>query len=84
MTLISSSREMAIEIVPRSEALNDAWRNLESHYRAKGTREILCLSHEVNKETMEPREEPFQFLMEIDRSAADLHRLGYRSVTELK
>ena len=75
---------MALEIVQRSEALNDDWRNLESHYSAKGTREILRLSHKVNGETMEPRVNPFQFLMEIDRSAADLHRLGDRSVTELR
>ena len=84
MTLISSSRGMALEIVQRSEALNDAWQNLELHYRAKGTSEILRLSHEVNGETMEPGEDPFQFLMEIDRSVADLHRLGDRSVTELR
>ena len=84
MTLISSSRGMALEIVQRSEALNDAWQNLELHYRAKGTSEILRVSHEVNGETMEPGEDPFQFLMEIDRSVADLHRLGDRSVTELR
>ena len=73
-----------LEIVQRSEAPNDAWRNLESHYRAKGTREILCLSHEVNGKTMQPGEDPFQFMMEADRLAADLHRLGDRSVTELR
>ena len=84
MTLISSSRGIALEIVQRSEALNDAWRNLEIHYRAKGTSEILRVSHQVNRETMEPGEDPFQFLMKIDRSAADLHRLGDRSVTELR
>ena len=33
---------------------------------------------------MQPGEDPFQFMMEIDRLAADLHRLGDRSVTELK
>ena len=31
---------------------------------------------------MQPGEDPFQFMMEIDRLAADLHRLGDRSVTE--
>ena len=81
MTLINSSRGITLEIVQRSKALNDAWRNLESHYRAKGTREMLRLSHEVNGEAMEPGEDPFQFLMEIDRLAADLHRLGDRLVT---
>ena len=48
MTLINSWSGMALEIVQRSNAPNDAWRNLESHYRAKGTREILRLSHEIN------------------------------------
>ena len=39
MTLINSCSGMALEIVQRSNAPNDAWRNLESHYRAKGTGE---------------------------------------------
>ena len=37
MTLINSWIGMALEIVQRSNAPNEAWRNLESHYRAKGT-----------------------------------------------
>ena len=41
MTLMNN-RLMTREIVQRKEAPIDAWRNLESHYRAKGTREILC------------------------------------------
>ena len=85
MTLINScSSEMALEIVQRSNAPNDAWRNLASHYRAKGTSEILCVSHEINGKTLEPGGDPFTFMMEIDRLAADLHRLGDKSVTELR
>ena len=68
----------------RSEAPNDAWQNLESHYRAKEAREILRLSHEVNGKTMQLREDPFQFMMEIDQLAVDLHSLGDRLVTELR
>ena len=33
---------------------------------------------------MEPGGDPFKFVMEIDRLAADLHRLGDKSVTELR
>ena len=33
---------------------------------------------------MEPGEDYFQFMMEIDRLAADLHRLRNRSVTGLR
>ena len=75
---------MALKIVQRSEAPNDAWRNLKSHYRAKGTREILRLSHEVNWKTIQLGEDPFQLMMEIYLLAADLYRLGDRSVTELR
>ena len=71
---------MTLEIVQRSEAPNDAWQNLEAHYRAKETREILCLSHEVHGKTMQTRKDPFTFMIEIDRLAADLHRLGDRSI----
>ena len=67
MTLIHNCRVMALEIVQRSEAPKGAWQNLESHYRAKGTRETLRLSHEVNGKTMQPGEDPFQFMMEFDR-----------------
>ena len=84
MTLINSCRGMTLEIVQRSNTQNDAWRNLESHYRAKGTREILRLSHEINGKMMEPGGDPFKFMREVDRLAADLHRLGDKSVTELR
>ena len=33
---------------------------------------------------MEPGGDPFKFMVEIDRLAADLHRLGDKSVTELR
>ena len=33
---------------------------------------------------MQPEEDPFQYMMEIDRLAADLHKLGDKSVTELR
>ena len=84
MTLINSCSRMALEIVQRTNAPNDAWINLEAHYRAKGTREILRLSHEISGKTMEPGGDPFKFMMKIDRLAADLHRLGDKSVTELR
>ena len=84
MILINSCRGMTLEIVQRSDAPNEAWRNYEFHYRAKGTREILRLSHEINGKTVEPGSDPFKFMMEVDRLAADLHRLGDKSVTELR
>ena len=37
MTLSNSCSGMALEIVQRSDAPNDASKNLEFHYRAKGT-----------------------------------------------
>ena len=83
MTLINSCSGMALN-VQRRNAPNDAWRNLESHYRAKGTREILRPFHEINGKTMEPGGDPFKFMMEVDRLAADLHRLSEKSVTELR
>ena len=84
MTLINSCSGMALEIVQRSNAPNDAWRNLESNYRAKRTREILRLSYEINGKTMEPGGGSFKFMMEIDRLAADLHHLDDEAVTELR
>ena len=75
---------MGLEIVQRSKAPNDAWQNLEAHYKANGKREILRLSHEVNGKTIEAREDPFKFKMETGRLAADLHRTGDRSITELR
>ena len=75
---------MAFKIMQRSNVPNDAWRKLELHYRVMGTREILRLSHEINRKTMEPGDDPFKFMMEIDRLAADLHRLGDKPVTELR
>ena len=71
---------MSLEIVQRSEAPNDAWRNLELHYSARGTGLMLRILHEVNVKTMEPWEDPFKSIMEIDRLAADLDRSG----TELR
>ena len=42
------------------------------------------MSHEINGKTMEPGSDPFKFVMEVDRLAADLHRLGDKSATELR
>ena len=84
MTLINNCRGMTLEIVQRSEAPNGAWRNLESHFRAKKIREILRSSHEINGKTIQLGEDPFQLMIENGRLAADLNRLGDRSVTELK
>ena len=75
---------MALDIVQRSKAPNDAWRNLKSYYRVKGTGEILRLSYEVNGKTMQPGEDIFQFMMEIGRLAAVLHKLENISVTKLR
>ena len=43
---------------------------------------MLHLSHEVNGKIMQPEEDPFQFVMEIDRLAAELHRLSDRPITK--
>ena len=59
MTLINNCRGMTLKIVQRSEVPNDACRNLEPHYRAKVTREKLCLSHAINGKTVQPGEDPF-------------------------
>ena len=53
MTPINNCRGIAREIVQRSEAPNDARQNLQSHYGAKRTREIVRLSHEVNGKTLQ-------------------------------
>ena len=84
MALINSCSGLALEIVQRGNAPKDAWRNLESHYRAKGTREILRLYHEINGKTMELGGDPFKFMVEIDRLAADFHGLGEKFVTKLR
>ena len=60
ITLTNSCSGTALEIVQRSNAPDNAWRNLESHYRAKETRVILRLSHEINRKTMEPGGDPFK------------------------
>ena len=53
MTLINNCRGLTLKIMQRSQAPNDAWRNLEPHYRAKETRVILRLSHVVNGKMIE-------------------------------
>ena len=35
----------------------------------------LRLSHKVNRKTMEPGDDPFKLMMEVDRLAGDLHQL---------
>ena len=55
-----------------------------NHTMEQREEDILRLSHEVNGKTMEPGEDLFKFMMEINRSAADLYILGNRYVTELR
>ena len=54
-----------------------------NHTMEQREEDILRLSHEVNGKTMEPGEDLFKFMMEINRLAADLYILGNRYVTEL-
>ena len=84
MTLINSCRGMTLKVEQRSKAPNDACRNLESYYRAEGTRGILRRSHKVSGKTMGPGDDSFKLMMETDRLRADLHRLSDKSVTELR
>ena len=56
-------------------APNDAWKNFESHHRAKGTREILHLSHEVNQNVMKPSD-----LFEFEGSYYRCGKKGHRAV----
>ena len=42
---------------------------------------IFPVHYSLNEKMMQPGEVPCQFMMEIDRLAVDLHRLGGRSVT---
>ena len=42
---------------------------------------IFPVHYSLNEKMMQPGEDPCQFMMEIDRLAVDLHRLGGRSVT---
>ena len=56
---------MTLEIVQRSEAPNDAWRNFESLCRAMEARETLRLSKKVDDDTMQPGDDPFPFIMKL-------------------
>ena len=51
MMPINNCKGMALESVQRGEALSDAWRNLESHCRAKGLeRYIGCRTRLTGKQ----------------------------------
>ena len=52
ITLINSCRGMSFDFFQRSEAPNDARRNLQPLYRSKRTRKILRLSNEIDGKTM--------------------------------
>ena len=41
-------------------------------------------NHTRLTESTEPGDNPFKFMMEIDRLAADLHRLGDTSITKVR
>ena len=45
---------------------------------------MLGLSHEINGKTVDPGKDLFKFMMKIYRLAADLRRLGDRSVAQLR
>ena len=84
MMIFNSCRGKSLEIVQRSEASNDAWRDLESHYRARGSRKIIRLLPEINGKEMESGGDPYNSMMEIDRLVANLHILGDKSMNELR
>ena len=52
--------------------------------KQRGPEKYFACRTIVNGIAMQPGEDPFQFIMEIDRLVADLHRLGGKSVTEVR
>lgn len=59
ITLVNSYKGMVLDIIKKTKAPNDAWQNLQEHYRTRGTREVHRLSHKLTGKTMEPGKGPF-------------------------
>ena len=50
----------------------------------KGNERYFAYRTRLTRKTMQVGEDPFKFMIEVDRFVADLHRLGDISTTKLK
>ena len=76
VSLITTCKRVAFEIVNGADSPNEAWRRLVQHYRASGLKERRRLTVEFYTLKMELGEHPRKFLLRVDRMVKELERVG--------
>ena len=76
LSLITTCKGTALEIVQSTVSPRAVWRELLQRYRACGQKEKSRLMREFNSLKIELGEDPKKFTMRADRAARELRRVG--------
>ena len=76
VSLITTCKGVAFEIVDGADSPSEAWRRLVQHYRAKGLTERRRLTVDFYTLKTELGEHPRNFLLRVDRMVKELERVG--------
>ena len=75
ISLITTCKGTARDLVKTAESSGGAWRLLNQHYRASGLKGKRHLAEEFNSIKMEIGEYPREFIMRVDSATKELRRL---------
>ena len=76
LSLITTCKVTALEIVQCTDSPSAAWQELLQRYHACGLEEKSKLMRMFNSLEMELGEDPKKFTMRVDRVARELRRVG--------
>ena len=76
LSLITTCKGTALEIVQSADSPSASWRELLQRYRACGLKEKSRLMREFNSLKMKLGEDTNKFIVRVDRVAQELRRVG--------
>ena len=75
VSLVTSCKGVAFDIVNAEESVSEAWAKLVQHYQASGLKERRRLTIDFYMMKMELGEHPRKFLLRVDRMVKELERV---------
>ena len=76
VSLVTSCKRVAFDIVNAEESANEAWTKLVQPYQASGLKERLRLTIDFYMMKTELREHPRKFLLRVDQMVEELERVN--------
>ena len=77
VSLVTSCKGVAFDIVNAEESASEAWAKLVQHYQASGLKERRRLTIDFDMMKMELGEHPWKFLLRVDQMVKGMERVDW-------